>query len=267
MKFMDKFRCIRAFSLVEVVIAIFLLSGAALSVLSLTQTGFVAQRRNQEIARGNLVIQAVVAEMRLWATDIKNFQGNWAPYNRTFSPTGFPDYQVRARSLSTGRPIDSPCAELETQWEPTDGGKRTMPNAIVPVEITVFWSSDPKDSVSVITYVGEPRRDISNIQFQVSGPSPLSVPQNGTSEYTVTARDPSGATYDNLMFQWIPDARYLSATENASRDGRYFEVVRDQIVTLPDVPPPLPPAVSPITCYARYGGEYLNANVGGLELP
>lgn len=257
----------RAFSLVEVVIALFLLSGAALSVLSLTQTGFVAQRRNQEIARGNLVIQAVVADMRLWAQDINNFQSAWTPYNRTFTPAGFPEYQVRARSLHTGRPLDSPCAELETQWEPTTRGKRTMPNAIVPVEITVFWSNDPRDSVSVLTYVGEPRRDVSSITYEVTGPAPLSVSQDATSEYTIRARDSSGAYFDNLMFQWIPDSRYLSITQNAKRDGRYFEVVRDRVVTLPDVPPPRPPAVSPINCYAKYAGQDLIINVGGVELP
>lgn len=257
----------KAFSLLEVVIALFLLSFAALSVLQLTQTGFVAQKRNQEIARGNLVIQSVIADMRIWASDINNYRSGWTPYNRTFSPAGFPGHQVRARSNPGGRAIESPCSELETQWQPTTQGSRSMPNAIVPVELTVFWSDDPRDSVSVLTYVGEPKRDITGIVFEVDGPNPLSVSQNRKSEYTVKAKDSSGRYFDNLMFQWAPDLRYVSPTVEAKRDGRYFEIIRDQIVELPDVPPPRPPKVSPVACYARYAGTYLGIGAGGLELP
>ena len=81
----------------------FLLSFAALSVLSLTQSGFVAQKRNQEFSRANLVIQSVVADMRLWAADISNYKSNWAPYNRTFSPPGYPEYKVKAQAKFDGR--------------------------------------------------------------------------------------------------------------------------------------------------------------------
>ena len=257
----------RGVSLVEAVIALFILSFCALSVLSLTQTGFLAQKRNQEIARANLVIQSVIADMRLWAENIDNYQGDWGLYNRTFSPVGFPGYQVRVRSEADGRPIDSPCAELESQWEPTTRGRRIMPDAVIPVELTVFWSDDPRDSMTVLTYVGEPKRDVSAVTFLVDGPSRVSLGMDQVSEYRVSAKDGNGRPLDNLMFQWIPDVRYVSTTEGATRDGRYFEVVRDQIVTLPDVPAPKPPAVSPVTCFARYRGNYLKAPVQGLELP
>ena len=257
----------RGLSLVEAVIALFLLSFCALSVLSLTQTGFRAQKRNQEIARANLVIQSVIADVRLWAEDINNFHSDWSTYNGTFSPAGFPGYQVTVRSEAAGRPIDSPCAELESQWEPTNRGRRVMPRAVVPVELKVFWSDDPRDSMTVLTYVGEPIRDVSAISFEVNGPSRLSVGMGQGSDYRVSARDGAGRPLDNLMFQWVPDVRYVSITDDATRDGRYFEVIRDQIVTLPDVPAPKPPAVSPVTCYARYRGSYLKAPVPGLELP
>lgn len=257
----------KAFNLVEVIIALFLLSFAALSVLSMTQTGFVAQKRNQQIAKGNLVIQSVMADIRLWAADISHYKSNWSSYNGTFTPTGYPDYKVRVRALAAGRPIDSPCAELETQWEPTTRGKRTMPNAVIPVEVTVFWSDSPLDSVKAITYVGEPKRDITNLQFEVDGPTPKALAMNDQCDYSIKAKDQNGRYLDNLMFQWVPDIRYVSPTKNAKRDGREFEMERDQIVALPDVPAPLPPALSPVTCYARYAGAYLDASAQGVELP
>lgn len=233
----------------------------------MTQTGFIAQKRNQQIAKANLVIQSVVADIRLWASDINNYKSNWGTYNGTYTPNGYSEYKVKVRAKAAGRPIDSPCAELETQWQPTTRGKRTMPNAIVPVEVTVFWSNDPLDSVTAITYIGEPKRDFSNVQFEVVGPDPPSLSLNDDCSYNIRAKDQSGRYFDNLMFQWVPDVRYLSPTDNAKRDGRFFEMVRDQIVQLPDVPPPRPPALSPVTCYARYAGAYLDASAQGVELP
>jgi type II secretory pathway pseudopilin PulG len=257
----------RAFSLLEAVIAMFLLSFCALSVLELTQSGFVAQKRNQEIAKANLVAQSVIADMRIWAEDINNYKGTWAPYNRTFVPPDFPEYSVTARAQAAGRPLDSPCAELESQWEPTTQGKRTMPDAIVPVELIVSWSPKERDSVTILTYVGEPRRDTTGITFEVTGPSQASMGMGDTCAYSVKAKDSGGRYLDNLMFLWVPDIRYLTVTENAKRDGRGFEMVRDQVPELPDTPPPPPPAVSPVTCYARYAGVYLDANAPGVQLP
>lgn len=257
-----------AFSLLEAVVAVFLLSYAALSVLSLTQSGFVAQKRNQEVARANLVAQSVISDIRLWAEDLNHYSGSWSDYNRTFVPVGFPEYKVTVRSRAAGRPIDSPCAELESQWEATPRGKRTMPRAVVPVEITITWSDDVRDQLVVLTYVGEPRRDpTAGVFFEIEGPSNVSLSMNQKTRYSVRAKDGAGRYFDNLMFLWVPDIRYLSVTENAARDGRSFEVVRDQIVSPPDVPPPTPPNVSPVTCYARYAGMYLDANPPGLQLP
>ena len=256
-----------AFSLVEAVIAVFLLGYAALSVLSLTQSGFVAQKRNQEIAKANLVAQSVIADIRMWARDVNNYKSGWSAYNATITPVGFPEYKVTVRSQASGREIDSPCAELESQWEPTDRGKRTMPNAIVPVELKITWSEDPRDKLVILTYVGEPRRDVTGISYVISGPDPGSVGMDQKAEYRVSAKDSAGRGLDNLMFLWVPDIRYLSITEKASRDGRYFQVIRDRLVKPPDVPPPTPPTKSPVTCYARYAGQYLDANPPGLELP
>ena len=260
-------RGLSAFSILEAVIAIFLLSFAALSVLSLTQTGFVAQKRNQDIVRANLALQSVIADLRIWGEDLNNFKGSWTLYNSTFNPTGYPEYTVRARCLPAGRPIDSPCAELETQWAPTTYGKRTMPNAIVPVELTIMWTTDAKDSLTVLTYVGEPKRDVGSVNFIVTGPSNPSISMGQVTDYSVRAEDSSRRPMDNLMYQWVPDDRYVSLTDQCTRDGRKFQAKRDKIVQLPDLPPPLPPAQSPVTCYTKYAGQYLDANPEGIQLP
>lgn len=252
-----------AFSLVEAVIAIFLLSYAALSVLSLTQSGFVAQKRNQEIARANLVAQSVISDIRIWAENIDNYKSSWSPYNRTFTPTGYPEYKVTVRSAASGRAIESPCAELESQWATTDGQSRTMPNAIVPVEVKITWSDDSRDQLTVLTYVGEPRRDPSTITFEVTGPSPSAVGVDQKARYEMSAKDTSGRGVDNLMFLWVPDPRYLVMTDTSLRSGRRIEVKR-LAVKAPDPPPP---SIIHPTCYGCYAGEYLNVYPPGLQLP
>lgn len=257
---------LRAFGLLEAVIAVFLLSYAALIVLSLIQSGFIAQRRSQQMARANLVAQSVVADIRIWAEDIDNYRGDWADYKGTYSPPGFPDYNVTIKVVEDGRPIYSPCSELESQWEGTERGSRKMPNAIVPVEVKVAWSDDLRDQLTVLTYIGEPRRDTAGINFHVTGPSNPTLAMNQTSRYTVRATDAAGRGLDNLLFLWVPDVRYVTPTARALRDGREFEVIRDRVVVPPDVPPPAPPRRSPVTCYTYYAGEYLNANIKGLEL-
>lgn len=254
-------------SLLEAVIAICLLSFAALSVLSLTQSGFVAQKRNQEVARANLVVQSVIADIRVWALDIDNYQSDWAAYNGTITSPDFPGYEVKVRSQPSGRDLDSPCSEMESQWDATDRGKRTMPSAVVPVELSVSWSSNEKDVVRVLTYIGEPKRDITGITYEVTGPSHKSLGMNGGAEYGVIAKDAQGRPFPNLMFQWAPDLVYLSPASDSKRDGRTFRMTRDKTISLPDVPPPTPPTLTPVTCYTRYAGEYLNIDVPGVELP
>lgn len=256
-----------AFTLLETVIALFLLSFAALSVLSMTQTGFQAQRRSQEIAKANMVAQSVIADMRIWAEDINNFKSGWAPYNTTFTPPGYPEYQVTARALSTGRPIDSPCAELETQWATETQGNRTMPNAIVPVELVIAWDTGPLNQITVLTYVGEPKRNVVGVVYEISGPSSTSVSVGSNTDYSIRMRDAGGIYFDNIMWQWVPDVRYWIADPAAQRDGRYFEMERLPDPGPPDVRPPTPPDRSPVTCYARYAGQYLDAKPDGVEMP
>lgn len=258
----------RAFSLIESVIALFLLSFAALSVLSMTQTGFQAQRRSQEIAKANLAAQSLIAEIRMWAEDFNNFRGAWAPYdNVTLTRPDYPEYTITVRVGEAGRPIDSPCAELESQWIPTPGGARVMPNAIKPVEITVAWSPNTLDRMTVLTYIGEPKRDTAGVLYDITGPSTLNVSQGSDTSYTIRMRDSGGIYFDNIMWQWIPDIRYFIALPDSSRDGRSFHMERLTNPGPPDVPPPTPPVPSPVTCYARYAGEYMDARPPGVLCP
>jgi hypothetical protein len=252
-------------SLVEVVISVFLLAAVGLTVMSMASTAVAAQKRNLKLLKASLIAQSKIAEIRLWAADINNYLGNWAAYQGSSPVAHYPDFQVQVRANPGGRPLQSPCQEFEEQWAATPQGQRTMPKAIVPVEVTVSWGSSLRDQLTVMTYVAEPKRDLTGVQLQITDPNPVSLSPNAGSEYEVTVSDGAGRPFENLLFSWAVDSRYLSIT--SQRDGRRCRVLRDRTPQSTDPPPPTPPETLPTQCYASYAGEPLPLVPKGLELP
>ena len=254
----------RGLSLTEVVISLFLLSFVALIVLSMTQTGFLHQKRNQELARASLLASKTIAEIRLWAQDIGNFQSDWSTYNTTLTYPEFPNHQVEVRALAAGRPLHSPSNELESQWESDPRGTRDLPRAVVPVEITVKWSGNDRDTFRILTYVAEPQRDVTGATYAITGPTPDSIGMNQSTKYAISVNDASGRPLQNLLFTWKADNRYFTEAPDSPRNGREFRIVRDKVVKPPTAPPP---SVSPVQCYANFGGVNIPIVPKGVRLP
>ncbi|MBS2037299.1 hypothetical protein JST97_20090 [bacterium] len=258
-------RLTRGMSLLEVVFAVFLLAFVGLSVMLMADTAIQAQKRNQNLLRASLVAQSKLSEIRAWAEDPANYLSDWSAYSGSSPDPNYPDFRVNVRALAAGRSIDSPCQELESQWEGTPEGKRSMPRAVVPVELTVSWGNTSRDQLVLVTYVGEPLRDLTGSVAVVSDPNPADVPANGTTEYQVSVRDSSGRLFENLLFSWSANRLYLSTT--GLRDGRRCLLVRDRVLAPTDPPPPLPPEVLPVQCLATYAGTPLSLLPKGLTLP
>lgn len=252
----------RALSLVEVVISLFLLSFVALGVLSMARMAFVVQRRNEHMLEATQIAQSAVSEIRVWASDPDHYLGNWSAYNNQTLPSPLPEYTVGVRCRPTGQALDSPCAALEAQWDGTSQGVRRMPRAVVPVEVTVAWGTRSTDAVTLFAYVGEPKRDLTGHQVVFTGPVPNSVNMNQSATYTAEVRDAQGRPFENLLFRWSVDARYL--TVGSQRDGRRCVVARDQVVA-----PPVPaaPPTLPVQCYATYAGTSIPMVPAGLGMP
>ena len=255
----------RGLSLTEVVIALFLLSFVALSILSMFQTGFLAQKRIQKGNQANFIIQSLIAEIREWASDYDNFASAWTPYNRTYTAPGNPEFTIAIRAIRGGRPLYSPSAELEDQWVPHLRGPRIMPTAIVPVEIVVSWSPSRADRSTSTFYVGEPYRDPTGAVATIPAPNPASITVSNSAETSITVVDSSNRPFENLLFKWEFDSRYLEHSADSPRDGR---ILRFNRVPNPPNPPFIdPPAVSPIQAYAKYAGGFLPVDTVGIGLP
>lgn len=249
----------RALSLAEVIISVFLLSFAALGVLSMARMAFVAQRRNENQLAATLEAQAIIAEVRVWASNPDNFLGNWSRYSAPFPAPHVPEYRAQVRCLAAGLWLDSPCHSLEAQWDGTPEGVRRMPRAVVPVEVSVAWSERESDRVVLTTYVGEPRRVPA--RAEVTGPNPDSLTAGAEADYSVRVFDVQNREMQNLLFRWSVDARYL--TTESPRSGRTCKVKRESTV-----PPPIPaaPAVLPVQCFASYAGRPVQIVPAGVKL-
>ncbi len=260
----------RGLSLTEVIISLFLLSFVALSILSMFQTGFIAQKRIQRGNQANFIMESLTSEIREWATDYDNFISSWPLYNRTYPAPENPDFTITVRAIHKGlpalsRPLYSPSEELESQWVTNPRGPRVMPTAIVPVEISVSWSPSPSDRVTSMFYVGEPYRDPTGAVATVTGPTPNSVGVGASTEASISVVDASNRPFENLLFRWEFDSRYLEHAPDSLRDGRTLRMTR-----LPDPPNPpfiAPPPVSPVQAYARYAGIYIPVDSVGIGLP
>lgn len=256
----------RALSLLEVIISLFLLSFVGLGVLSMAESAFRAQKRNEHVQLCALIAQSTLSEIREWAQSPQNYLGNWSAYNGKQAPwKNSSVYTVSIKCLPNGRAIDSPCRSLEQTWRSSPHGARTMPRAVVPVEVKVSWSSVPQDSVSIVSYIGEPKRSLAGATTSVTGPNPVSVAMNSQSTYSVLTKDAQGLDFPNLLYRWTSDPRYLSPGTTSRRDGRAYDILRDRVISPPT------PVVGPdglmIQCFAEYAGTPLSITPKALLLP
>ena len=252
----------RGLSLAEVIISVFFLGFVSLIVLTMLETAFKAQRRNVNLLQAGLIAQTTMAQIRVWAADPANFLGNWSAYNGVTLPSpDYPGYSVTARcgypgSGNPGCALYSPCSQLESQWVGTPQGARQMPSAVVPVELKVSWSSDPHDSIRIVSLVGEPMRSLVGCTAVAAPGATVNNPLVGSgsiTDFTVTVTDSAGRKFDNLLFGWTADSRYVAMTKR--RDGRVCELQRNAPIVPPVFPPP------PINVWARCWATYAGTNL------
>lgn len=240
-------KALRALSLVEVVISFFLLSFVALGVLSMSRMAFVGQRRNQHSLEATLLAESTLNQARMWARDPQNYLSDWAAYNGVLASPS-PIYQITGRS--TFQSLLSPARALEAQWALTPPGQRELPKGVVQLEIRVAWSKKTNESLKIVGYIGEPKRDLTDYQVNVNGPLPSAIHPNETASYAgVTVKDAQGRPFENLLFRWSANSDYVTVL--GPRNGRSCGIIRDKVVA-----PPVPPApdLLPVQCFASYAG-------------
>lgn len=255
-------RLSRALSLLETVVAIFLLVGVLVVFARLIHTMLIYGVLAEQRSVASLAAQQKLEEIRDWANQGANFQGNWSTYDGQISTNpSFPG--ITLTCSVEDHVLSSPCTELES--------KASRPRQIVrsckKVQVVARWSQDRGNFLRLVTLMGAPPRE-PNLALSVTSaiPDPLAALASGTA--SVTATDTTGQPLYDLFYTWstLPTgidpgngtATALDANANTAE-------LRNQVLM-----PPAPPQVVSGTCSlgvtAVYRGRLLEGGTNAVNL-
>jgi hypothetical protein len=198
----------------------FLLLTAILIVVLLFHQGLRHTSRANQLTAAVRLAENKMAEIRKWAQDPANFASAWTPYkNVTSRDPEAPSFFLHIDCQPTGLATDTPCSALEALHDPD---RRTLNVSVVPVRVRVSWHpTDSARSVSLLSYVAAPVREVARLQVDRTGGDPDPVPPEGEVGFKATLFDPSGTPIPEVMFAWSVEAISGNATIDKSppRDG------------------------------------------------
>lgn len=208
-----------AVSLLETVIALFLLLGAFTFLAQMYRQSFTYLKQTQREAEANLFAGNVLNELRGWARTPANYQDplwtSWASVTNSL----FPDFEARVKK--SARPTLVPCWSIEQQViNPAD--RVLMSSALVRAQVEVLWRGQLLHTLD--TTIAEPERLVRVVNpvvvtAQTAVPSPL--PRDQEVEFVAQLVDGSGQPINDVEFSWSVEAGTGNATfSNQSRDTR-----------------------------------------------
>ncbi|MEW6279391.1 MAG: hypothetical protein AB1758_12250 [Candidatus Eremiobacterota bacterium] len=251
-------------SLLETVIALFLMSAAILLVVNLMHASLRHKARLEKRTQATLLASRAMADLRSWARDSNNFATGWAGKDgTTWSEPDVAGYQLRL-DCPAHRRAWSPCEPLEAPWDALSNARK-MDSSLMPVRVTVSWDpTDPAARVQLFSYIGEPERTASTL---VVTPTALAgIPQWGFFTLAAQVQDGSGAEIRDVMFEWNVDSGTGNATitPTSARDGRTVTI--QHVYQIPGFPQAPRPGTIRVRCTARYRGQMLKRSVGPFTL-
>lgn len=127
----------RAFSLLETLIAIFIIVMALLIMTQLMHTALQRGAVVEERLVGALCAQEKLEEIRAWATEPANFHSDWATYDNVV--VQHPKYPaIQTRTTLSEQPISTPTRLLENAYVPAE--QRVLRDACKGVTVECWWS-------------------------------------------------------------------------------------------------------------------------------
>jgi hypothetical protein len=190
----------RGFSLVESVIALFLLLTIVMFLFMSFDQALRYQSRAAIRQKAVVIASRTMAGLRAWAQVPANYDSDWSAKNgMTFPDSQDGSYNVRIDCNPSGQPLFSPCFALESQYGPT---AKFMTRSLIPVKVTVSWGSGSSSQLAVCSYIGDPPRVPQPLLqiTQTGGPQPLPYQQVDT--FGVTALDNGQQPIRDLVYTW-----------------------------------------------------------------
>lgn len=180
----------------------FLLFSGFLIIFRLFQVSLQYNSLAQKRLTASRIAALTMEEIRAWARDPKNYDNNWDS-TYTGAPYKSPDnssYKVTV--AQENHPVLSPCTSLEQRWV-SSNKERKLTRSLRNVTVTVSWSTDPADHISITSLVGDPPRELGAGALKISFPSGMNnLAPNETQKLQATLTDIDGAEIPDVCFEW-----------------------------------------------------------------
>lgn len=259
----------RGLSLVETLVAIFLLAGAAFASIALLIEASKAQRLTNETQKALGYAQQSLDRVQAWALSSANFATGWSTYaDASFPEPQDPAFQVRIQA-NPGQPrLISPNTSLELSYAPW---QRRVDSRACSVKATVSWSSVRTRSVVLCRWIGAPLSQVSQLQVQQLGGATSPVAVNATATFEARLLDTSSQPIPGVVYYWKADPDYTNgqpgmASLESTRQGDRVTLIHHYYAGDPDTPK-LPGDIG-LKAYCRYGGrEWSSASLPFLLSP
>lgn len=238
----------RAITLVEALVAIFLLCSALLVSCNLFHAGMQYNRRADERILTARLAQNKLEEIVGWARGRVGTTYNYADWSLYDGATGtFPEaprvhYAVTVEDVRLADPCSSFQAVAAADRQHSVGVKRVHVRA---------WQSGP--ALELSTLVRPPVREMSGaLQVAAVGSPASPLPKDDTASFSVTALDVGGNQVPDLTYQWYVISGTGSGTLAQTWDGSQGDLVN--VIQVPLHPPVYTGGSCSLRVRARYAG-------------
>ena len=216
------------FSLVEAILAAFMLLTAVLMSVSVFDSSLQAEASNESRIIASIVAESAMAEIRQAANlDLSAVESNYDGHRWTLPE--YPGYQIEA--IVRPAELAVPCTVLETQYDrgnvfPQPTG-RYLTASSLKVDITVSWSTGRNQSITiteqVTSFAAAGDFDLQIILADGSTASPstlIAIDKDGIEEFGVRAVS-GGQEIHDIQFSWHVQALTgFGSIYTVSRDGK-----------------------------------------------
>lgn len=213
----------RGLSLLETLIAIFIITFAVLEMAALFRSALDGAKRANKVAIATNLANKRMEEIVYWASYDNHF-ANWGPVDGAqASDSLYPDFVVSSDSEAVTQ--YSPCSLTEQRFPA--GQQRTLSKAARSVRVRVTWApNESRNKVELYTMVGAPPVVLDEVDVNEAIPNPIS-PFGSSHNLTVYGLDEDGNKIPDLFFDWSLSAGTGNAELLPARDGR-SAILRDQ---------------------------------------
>lgn len=195
---MDRVSSTRALTLVETVIATFLLGSALVLVVTLFHRSIRLANLNERVSRASLLARSVLAEIKAEAELPASYSSGLASWaGRVYSLPEYPDLQIKT-SVGPAEKLFSPCSGLANRFP----NPHELEQVYLPVKIVVSWGAAQEQSIQLLDRIREPVRTLDTIRVTRVDSVGSPVPVDGIMEFRAEALDSGGNVIPGIGFAW-----------------------------------------------------------------